>query len=57
MYDYNADNAVMLERKVYIKRRGVPSLDVTDALALTFAYPVVRWEEEPAVGRCGVTGY
>jgi hypothetical protein len=61
IYGYNADNAVMLERKVDMKRRGVPSPDVADAFALTFAYPVARWEEEPeeepTFGRCAVTGY
>jgi phage terminase large subunit len=63
MYSYNADNALMLERKVDMKRRGVPSPDVADAFALTFAWPVSRWKEElDAVdawdqGRSAVTGY
>ena len=61
MYGYNAANALMLERKVDMKRRGIPSPDVADAFALIFAYSVARWEdepeEEPAVGRCSVTGY
>ena len=61
MYGYNAANALMLERKVDMKRRGVPSPDVADAFALTFAYPVARWEDEPRKSRigpsCPATGY
>jgi hypothetical protein len=36
-YSYNADNAVLLERKEHLKARGLPSSDWSDALALTFA--------------------
>ena len=61
MYAYNAANALMLEPKADMKRRGVPSPDVADAFALTFAYPVQRWDEEdepaPDFGRCRSTGY
>jgi hypothetical protein len=61
MYTYNAANALMLEPKADMKRRGVPSPDVADAFALTFAYAVQRWEEEdepaPEFGRCASTGY
>ena len=61
MYAYNAANALMLEPKADMKRRGVPSPDVADAFALTFAYPVQRWDEEdepaPDFGRCASTGY
>ncbi len=61
MYAYNAANALMLEPKADMKRRGVPSPDVADAFALTFAYAVQRWEEEtepePWTGRSLVTGY
>ena len=60
MYAYNAANALMLEPKADMKRRGVPSPDVADAFALTFAYPVQRWDEEdepaPDFGRCRSTG-
>ena len=60
MYTYNAANALMLEPKADMKRRGIPSPDVADAFALTFAYPVARWEEEdepaPEFGRSTVTG-
>lgn len=44
-YSYNADNAVLLERKEHIRARGLPSSDWSDALALTFAMPVVRQTE------------
>ena len=39
-YSYTADNAVQLERKEELKKRGMPSPDKADALALTYAYPV-----------------
>lgn len=40
MYSYNAANALLLEPKADMKRRGIPSPDVADAFALTFAYNV-----------------
>lgn len=39
-YGYDADNAIVLESKADMKRRGLASPDLSDALALTFAYPV-----------------
>jgi hypothetical protein len=42
MYGYNAQNAILLEAKEAMRKRGVPSPDMADALALTFAYPVSR---------------
>ena len=39
-YGFNIDNAIQLERKEDMKKRGLSSPDVADALALTFAYPV-----------------
>ena len=39
-YFYDAANRVQLERKEDMKKRGLPSPDLGDALALTFAYPV-----------------
>lgn len=41
MYSYDANNAIMLEKKSDMKKRGISSPDIADALALTFAYPVV----------------
>lgn len=41
MYDHaNASGKMQLEAKKKIKERGMPSPDLADALALTFAYPV-----------------
>ena len=40
-YEYDSSNRMKLERKEKIKERGMPSPDHADALALTFAYPVV----------------
>ncbi len=39
-YGYNAADAIMLERKKDMRRRGLASPDDGDALALTFAHPV-----------------
>lgn len=36
-YSYNADNAILLEKKEHLRARGYPSSDWSDALALTFA--------------------
>ena len=41
MYSYNADNEMKLEKKDDMRKRGIRSPDDGDALALTFAYPVV----------------
>lgn len=39
-YGYNQHNAIVLERKDDMKKRGLSSPDRADSLALTFAYPV-----------------
>lgn len=39
-YGFSADNAIQLERKDDMRKRGLASPDNADALALTFAYPV-----------------
>ena len=41
-YGYDATDAIRLERKDDMRRRGLASPDDGDALALTFAYPVER---------------
>jgi hypothetical protein len=41
-YGYNAADALMLERKDDMRRRGLASPDDGDALALTFAHPVEK---------------
>jgi hypothetical protein len=40
-YGFNQRDEIQLERKADIKSRGLPSPDWADALALTFAYPVL----------------
>ena len=40
-YGFNAANAIQLERKEDMKKRGLSSPDWADALACTFAYPVM----------------
>jgi hypothetical protein len=47
-FGYDASDAILLERKDDMKRRGLASPDDGDALALTFAYPVAKrdWAEE-----------
>jgi hypothetical protein len=39
-YDYTNTQRLYLERKVDMKKRGLSSPDVADALALTFSYPI-----------------
>jgi hypothetical protein len=60
-YTHDANNAILLEKKEDMKRRGLPSPDRADALALTFAYPVMvpDWEEEDDDRRSvnATTGY
>ena len=46
-YGYNIRNEIQLERKADMKKRGLASPDLGDALALTFAYPV---ESKPMAG-------
>jgi hypothetical protein len=41
-YGYDASDAILLERKDDMRRRGLASPDDGDALALTFAWPVFR---------------
>ena len=47
-YGYDASDAILLERKDDMRKRGLSSPDDGDALALTFAYPVAKrdWAEE-----------
>lgn len=46
-YGFNADQAIQLEKKEHMKARGLPSPDDADALACTFAEPVMP-RETPA---------
>jgi len=40
LYSFTPDNAIQLEKKEDMRKRGVKSPDIADALALTWAYPV-----------------
>lgn len=65
LYGYDMQNNIVLEKKSDMKKRGIPSPDIADALALTFAYPVSGeddsgWLEDDGWSRGGrnaVTGY
>jgi hypothetical protein len=39
-YKYDSNTRLLLEKKEDMRRRGVPSPDIGDAIALTFARPV-----------------
>jgi hypothetical protein len=41
-YTLNVQNAILLEPKEHMADRGIPSPDIADALALTFALPVAN---------------
>jgi phage terminase large subunit len=62
-YKHDANNALLLEKKEDMKKRGLPSPDKADALALTFAYPVMADDHEDdgddawRHGRNPTTGY
>jgi hypothetical protein len=42
-------DAIILEKKEDMKRRGLASPDLADALALTFAYPVAAHDRASSV--------
>lgn len=61
-YGFDENQAIQLEKKEHMKKRGLASPDLADALALTFAYPVGSafddeedWRDES--GRSVITGY
>ena len=61
-YSFNGNGQLVLEKKDDAKKRGVKSPDMGDALSLTFAQPVSRyeddWESDPHwQGRSSTTGY
>lgn len=45
-YYYNSAGKIQLESKDDIKKRGLPSPDIADALALTFAMPVYKAKKD-----------
>jgi hypothetical protein len=51
-YGYSQDDKILLEKKEHMKARGLASPDDADALALTFAAPVMPrstlyWPNDP----------
>ena len=55
-YSFNLRNEIILEKKDDMRKRGLESPDLADALALTFAYPVQmhlgaggQWNQKPRV--------
>ncbi len=40
-------DSILLEKKADMKKRGLASPDMADALALTFAYPVIPSDHTP----------
>lgn len=60
-YKHDANNAILLEKKEDMAKRGLPSPDRADALALTFAYPVNVMDhddyDDAGRTRSAVTGY
>lgn len=61
-YGFDENQAIQLEKKEHMKKRGLASPDKADALALTFAYPVGQIDpfEDDAydhVETNSVTGY
>lgn len=49
-YGFNANNQIQLERKEDMKRRGLASPDIGDALAMTFAEPVFKLDDTEVFG-------
>lgn len=45
-YGFDPKNRIQLEKKEDMKKRGLHSPDTADALALTFAEDVVKWEDD-----------
>lgn len=60
-YSYDSNNALKMERKEDMKKRGLRSPDMADALGLTFAMPVIThyddYEEQDYTGRSEIGGY
>lgn len=64
-YAFDENQAIQLEKKEHMKKRGLASPDLADALALTFAYPVgaAGFDDDAFegaghdAGRSAVSGY
>ena len=55
-YSYNQPGAILLEAKDLMKRRGLPSPDLADALACTFASPMLAMRQSSVMERSIVIG-
>jgi hypothetical protein len=61
-YSYDSNNALKMERKEDMKKRGFRSPDMADSLGLTFAKPVITYYDESDdnqnhQGRSKIGGY
>lgn len=61
-YSYDSNNALKMERKEDMKKRGFRSPDMADALGLTFAQPIIagyedEYEKHDQTGRSSIGGY
>lgn len=57
-YAYDSNNALKMERKEDMKKRGFRSPDNADALGLTFAEPIISVQKNKPIGqRHGATGW
>ena len=50
-YKIDSNSRLVMEQKADMKKRGVRSSDLSDALCLTFAYPVSALEDSMATGK------
>lgn len=60
-YSYDSNQALKMERKEDMKKRGFRSPDMADALGLTFAKPIIGvdddYDEADQTGRSAIGGY
>lgn len=60
-YSYDSNNALKMERKEDMKKRGFRSPDMADAVGLTFAKPIINYYEDDyehdQTGRSPIGGY
>lgn len=62
-YSYDSNNALKMEKKEDMAKRGFRSPDMADALGLTFAKPITKWatddddDDHNQQGRSAVGGY
>lgn len=54
-YSFNIRDEILLEAKKDMKKRGLKSPDVADAIALSYAYPVMPLSMRQATGKANMT--